>query len=140
MKTEGRVLNRAALIYDYVQPFVTFGKESKINNSVAELLNLKNGDKILDIGCGTGNMTSLIAEKYKGCFITGIDASASMIKTADRKRGSETCRFIQALAEDLPFEDESFSAVTSALFFHHVNRGLKQKTLEEIIEDSEAGR
>ncbi len=36
MKTEGRLLNKAALIYDYVQTVVTFGHEMKINSAVSE--------------------------------------------------------------------------------------------------------
>ena len=133
MKTEGRVLNRAALIYDYVQPIVTFGQETKINRAVAESLKLEAGNKVLDIGCGTGNMTSLISRVHSGCFVTGIDASASMIKTARRKRGTQNCMFIQALGENLPFGKETFNSVTSALFFHHINIDLKRKTLEEIL-------
>ena len=92
----------------FVQPFVTFGQENRINKAVSASLKLEKGDKVLDIGCGTGNMTSLISRTYRGCMVTGIDASDSMIRTARRKRESENCCFIQALGEDLPFGGKNF--------------------------------
>ena len=132
METQGRVLNNAAYIYDLVQPLVTFGQEGRINAAMADTLNLEPGSRILDVGCGTGLMTAELARRNRDCRALGIDASAPMIKVAKKKRGSERCRFLQALAEDLPFDDGSFDAVTSALFFHHIDLPLKKKALSEI--------
>ena len=134
LETEGRVLNKAALIYDYVQPFVTFGQELKINSAVSVILGeeLENSSNILDIGCGTGLMTSEIAGQNSSWIVTGIDASFSMIKYAEKKRSSENCIFQQALGENLPFDESTVDAAVSALFFHHINKNLKKKTLAEI--------
>ncbi len=133
LKTEGRVLNKAALIYDFVQPVVTLGQEKRLNSFIAKSLLPGEGDNIIDIGCGTGVLTAEIADSFKEIRITGIDASMSMIKTAIRKRGKPNCRFVQALGEDLPFENGSFDTAVSALFFHHINKNLKIKCLSEIM-------
>lgn len=92
------------------------------------------GHRVLDLGCGTGVLTSRIAEHLDaeaGGICIGIDAAAKMIRVARRKRGTRTCRFDVAAAEDPPYERESFHAVVSSLFFHHLPLDLKEKALLE---------
>jgi len=132
LPTRGRVLVHAASVYDQVQPFVTLGQEARLNRWLAEQIHLPEGAKVLDVGCGTGLLTVRIAERHPHIDVVGIDASKPMIRVATRKRASAKCHFQQALGEDLPFPDNHFSLVSSALFFHHVDRELKQQTLHEI--------
>ncbi|WP_321389752.1 class I SAM-dependent methyltransferase [uncultured Desulfuromusa sp.] len=132
LPTRGRVLVHAAVIYDAVQPLVTLGQEARLNRWLAEQISLPDGEQVLDVGCGTGLLTVQIARGNPGLHVIGIDASRPMIDVANRKRSSSDCRFQQALGEDLPFPDSHFAMVTSALFFHHVDRDLKQQTLQEI--------
>jgi ubiquinone/menaquinone biosynthesis C-methylase UbiE len=54
-----------------------------------------------------------------------------MIRVATKKRASATCRFEAAAAESLPYDAASFDAVVSSLFFHHVDRDLKERALRE---------
>ncbi len=132
LPTRGRVLVRAATVYDAVQPLVTLGQETRLNRFLAEQVKLHDGARVLDVGCGTGLLTVRIAHAHPALQVTGIDASRPMIKVANRKRSSDNCHFQQALGEDLPFQDAHFDLVSSALFFHHVDRELKQQTLQEI--------
>jgi ubiquinone/menaquinone biosynthesis C-methylase UbiE len=60
-----------------------------------------------------------------------IDAAAKMIRVALKKRASDNCRFEVMAAESLSYEDHSFDAVVSSLFFHHIQADLKEKTLSE---------
>jgi ubiquinone/menaquinone biosynthesis C-methylase UbiE len=70
-------------------------------------------------------------DSTRGGLSLGIDAAARMIAVARKKRGHEACRFDVAAAENLPYEDASFDAVVSSLFFHHVDLELKQRALAE---------
>jgi len=133
LPTRGRVLAKAAAVYDWVQPFVTLGQETKLNHWVADSLALDGEEYVLDIGCGTGLLTVAIAERYPRATVVGIDASKPMIRVADRKRRRDNCNYRQALAEELPYDAETFDAVTSALFFHHVDRELKVRCLCEVL-------
>lgn len=133
LPTRGRVLVHAASVYDQVQPFVTLGQESRLNRWLAGQIELLDGGQVLDVGCGTGLLTIQIAERHPQLQVVGIDASRPMIEQAIRKRSRPNCEFRQALGEDLPFADQSFELVTSALFFHHVDRELKQRCLQEIL-------
>jgi len=127
-------LDYAALIYDFVLPLVMFGNQARYHQEIISLLELRKSDRILDLGCGTGVLTRLIAghlDARAGGIATGIDAAAKMIVVAQKRRGTRTCRFEIAAAENLPFEDESFEGVVSSLFFHHVPLDLKQKAMAE---------
>jgi len=77
----------------------------------------KDGDKILDIGCGNGRLLSLLGNK--NIHYTGIDSSKKLIEIA-KKNHSEEQKFIHANALDLPFQDKTFDTVFSIAVLHHV--------------------
>lgn len=132
--TRGRSLDHAARVYDYCEPVVMLGRQESYNRNIVDALNLQPQYRILDLGCGTGVLTRLIADQVDasaGGFCLGIDAAAKMIAIAEKKRSSPTCRFDVMAAENLLLENDSFDAVVSSLFFHHVALDLKQKGLSE---------
>ena len=132
--TRGRTLDHAAFVYDFFEPILLLGKQAEYDRHILSLLELSSSDRVLDLGCGTGVLTSMIADKLDsdlGGVSVGIDAAAKMILVASKKRGSGHCRFEVMAAEDLAFEDRSFDAVVSSLFFHHVPLDLKKKAMSE---------
>jgi trans-aconitate 2-methyltransferase len=82
---------------------------------VLALLAPKAGERILDVGCGTGHLTKQIADA--GATVIGIDNSPDMIAAA--QRAYPTIAFIQADATDFHFE-EKFDAVFSNATLHWV--------------------
>jgi len=133
LPTRGRVLTHAMWLYDVLQPFIMFGRGGRLNREIAAALAPREGERILDVGCGTGLLTAAVARRHRGGEVIGIDASAPMIRIAQRKRGGERCRFQLAVAEDLPFGDASFDGVVSELFFHHVPLDVKRQSAREIV-------
>jgi len=75
MRTQQHDTNWNANLYDDKHSFV-----AKYGEDVVQLLAPKTGERILDIGCGTGYLTNLIAQA--GARVVGIDNSASMIERA----------------------------------------------------------
>ena len=71
-----------------------------------ELLKVKKGMKILDMGCGTGNFSIKLAEK--GCHVTGADISDEMLKIARKKASklNHEIEFFNMEKKSLSFEDE----------------------------------
>lgn len=67
------------------------------------------GERVLDVGCGSGNHLEFFRDKW--CSITGIDPSAEMLEIARTKLGSKA-ELILGQAEDLPFSDDEFDIVT----------------------------
>jgi ubiquinone/menaquinone biosynthesis C-methylase UbiE len=80
--------------------------------------------KILDVGCGTGFVSSLLSEHLDaGDLIIGIDQSAGMLRRARSKvagKKAERCRFFRGDAASLPFADHSFDMLTLNSLLHHV--------------------
>ena len=132
--TRGRTLDHAALVYDICEPILLLGKQAEYDRHLMALLDLQASDHVLDLGCGTGVLTRMIADQLDttaGGESVGIDAAGKMISVARKKRGAPNCRFEVMAAEDLDFEDAAFDAVVSSLFFHHVQLDLKQMALAE---------
>lgn len=80
-----------------------------------DLLNPQPGERVLDLGCGTGHLTAQIAER--GAEIIGLDASASMI--AQARQNYPKLRFVLADARSFRFDDP-FDAVFSNAALHWV--------------------
>jgi len=132
--TRGRTLDYAADVYDFCEPFLLLGRQAEYDRHLLELLAPRPKDRVLDLGCGTGLLCRRIADRLDpdaGGEAVGIDAAGRMIALARRKRGGPGCRFEAMAAETLDFPPASFDAVVSSLFFHHVDRELKRRSLEE---------
>jgi trans-aconitate methyltransferase len=85
----------------------------RLGEGVVEFLNPQPGERILDLGCGTGQLTSKIAES--GAEVVGLDASPSMIGQA--RQNYPRLRFMLADARAMKFEKE-FDAVFSNAALH----------------------
>ncbi len=76
--------------------------------------------RILDVGCGTGALLRTLSGRFPKAYLTGLDASAEMIRMAGASNPSpKRMRFIHGTAEDLPFTDEQFDLIVSTISFHH---------------------
>jgi ubiquinone/menaquinone biosynthesis C-methylase UbiE len=78
-----------------------------------EDLDVPAGCRLLDVGCGSGQLALLAARD--GVDVTGVDIAPNLIERAQARARAEglNARFIEGDAEDLPFEDGSFDVVTS---------------------------
>lgn len=107
-----------ATLYDQKHAFVT-----NYGQSLIELLNPKYSEKILDVGCGTGDLANQIAQS--GAQVLGIDASLNMIHQAKSKYPE--LEFSHEDATTLTF-NHSFDAVFSNATLHWIKE--PQKVLE----------
>lgn len=73
---------------------------------------------LLDAGCGTAPMISLLVEAYPDAHFTGIDITPKIIEIAKNKNLPNTT-FICGDCENLPFEDRSFDVIICSQSFHH---------------------
>jgi trans-aconitate methyltransferase len=87
----------------------------QFGSSLLELLDPRPGERILDVGCGTGQLTSEIARS--GARVTGLDSSPEML--AEARRNYPNLHFVQADAAGFSF-DEPFDAVFSNAALHWV--------------------
>jgi len=133
--TTGRTIRRWARFYDLVVKLLMLGRESAVRNTTIELAQVVPGERVLDVGCGTGTLT--IAAKAKvgpTGDVHGIDASPEMIDVAKRKAAQKRvdARFQVGLIEELPFPDDQFDLVLSSFMLHHLPGDLKRRGFAEI--------
>jgi ubiquinone/menaquinone biosynthesis C-methylase UbiE len=95
---------------------------------VADAAGVAPGQRVLDVGCGTGALTLAVAERVApGGAAIGLDPNPAMLTVARRKPAS--VEWVEAPAEALPFPDAAFDAVVSQfalMFFADRPAGLRQ--------------
>jgi len=96
-------------VYDRINPF--FYADHMLE-SVIEMASLSEGDRVLEVGCGTGFTTTGIAEKVRQKDIVAIDLTPEQMEKAIEKLPN--VNYIRGDAENLPFKDNSFDASISA--------------------------
>jgi demethylmenaquinone methyltransferase/2-methoxy-6-polyprenyl-1,4-benzoquinol methylase len=107
---------RIARRYDLLNDLQSFGLHRSWKRRVAELAQIKSGDRALDLCCGTGDISFALARR--GAATTGLDFSQQMLEVArarQRKIPNSEFRipnFMQGDAQQLPFPDETFNLVT----------------------------
>ena len=85
---------------------------------VIEELKSAKFDSLLDLGCGTGALTEMIAREFPEAKLAGLDLSDKMIAKAQEKRITN-CEFMVGDGEQLPYSDNSFEALICVLSIHH---------------------
>ncbi len=90
------------------------------------------GRKILDVGCGTGNLLEYISSEYKKYEYTGVDVLPHMIERASQKKlnGKFICMDV---FKDNPYENKSFDVIFSSGIFN-LNLGNNQEFLLDAVE------
>lgn len=76
-----------------------------------EMLDLGEGDTVLDVACGPGNFTRAFASEVEGGLVVGIDASSAMLARAVRETDAANVAYVRGDASDMPFKDATFDAV-----------------------------
>jgi len=79
-----------------------------------------NPTNILELGCGTGNLTRLIAKRWPESQITIVDISKEMLKETSQRLNSPNLTPIESTFEALAFPDSSFDLVMSSFSIHHM--------------------
>ncbi len=118
--------------YDSLNRVISFGIDVKWRNKVVDIVKDVNPETILDIATGTGDLAiSLVKTKAKK--IIGLDISDGMLevgrKKINKKELDSIIEMVLADSESLPFDSDSFDAITVAFGvrnFEHLDKGLSE--------------
>lgn len=118
--------------YDGLNRVISFGIDVKWRKKVVDIVAKKNPKNILDIATGTGDLAINLVETGAKEII-GLDISEGMLEVGRKKIGakhlSEKIKMVQADSEALPFENDTFDAITVAFGvrnFENLEKGLSE--------------
>lgn len=127
--------NRLALVYDFGvrMTFRAIGGEAAFRRTIAGALDVRPGQRVLDVGCGTGTLLKMLSDPVgPSGRLTGVDLSPGMLKVARAKLCGLPAELVLANAEELPFPDASFDRVTTSLAVHEMTVTGRLNTLKEM--------
>jgi len=121
--------------YDMLNRLHFLGREDQFRERCVELAGIAPGQTVLDVGCGTGNLTMVArARAAADGEVHGNDAAHEMIREAQRKAAEENLdiQYQVGLIEEIPYPDDKFDVVLSSLMLHHLPKDLKRRGIAEI--------
>ncbi len=130
-ETRGVSLDYLSDYYDVLTP----AERSEIRRKQIDLIGLEEGERVLEVGCGTGVLSFLskLAVGEAG-EVAGIDIAPKMVSRAQEKarKASLDIAFEVGSIDELPYSNGSFDVVISSLMLHHLPMAIKRKGLEEV--------
>ncbi|MFE0250804.1 class I SAM-dependent methyltransferase [Streptomyces sp. NPDC059010] len=105
-----------------------------IHQEMITLARLRDGHRVLDVGCGTGNLLRATGQRHRNVDLVGLDPDPQALARAGRKarRAGFTVRLDRGFAQELPYADGSFDRVFSSLMLHHLDSTSKDALLAEV--------
>ena len=105
-----------------------------LKRPLVEQARLAAGQRVLDIGCGTGSLTLLVKRSHPEVAVVGLDPDPKALAQATRKaeRAGLAVAFEQGFADRIGHPDASFDRVFSSLMLHHLTQPEKLATLREV--------
>jgi ubiquinone/menaquinone biosynthesis C-methylase UbiE len=96
---------------------------------------LRAGQRVLDIGCGTGSLAIALKRAQPDLDVTGIDPDPHALERALRKtaRAQVRLQFERGFGDALPFADAAFARVFSSFMFHHLSPDTQLRMLREVV-------
>jgi SAM-dependent methyltransferase len=118
-------------LYD---PLTRIAGMSRVHDGLVDRADLRPGQRVLEIGCGTGNLLLAVARREPGAELIGIDPDAAALRRAGRKaaRAELPVRLERAFAGELPLPDGSVDRVLSSFMLHHLDDDEKARAVREV--------
>ncbi len=119
--------------YDFVQKYIV--RDVRYKTQLIHQANIQPGQRVLDLGCGTGTLAIMVKESQPSAEVTGLDADPDMLKVARYKSGERKAhvKFDVGFTNKLPYPDASFDRVMSSIMIHHLKTPDKITTANEVF-------
>jgi demethylmenaquinone methyltransferase / 2-methoxy-6-polyprenyl-1,4-benzoquinol methylase len=116
--------------YERMNRVMTLGQDRRWRRELVKGLALQPGERLLDLGAGTGDLSFEAIHQQPDCQVAAADFTLAMLRVGQQRTGGELLPWTNADALCLPFPDESFDAVISGFLLRNV-RDLDQALREQ---------
>lgn len=107
---------------------------NKVYDTLLAQAELADGMRVLEVGCGTGNLTIRAKRTRPGAELVGSDPDPLALRRAQRKAlGLNGIRLEHGYAQRLPYAEGEFDRVLSSMMLHHLNGDVKAAAAAEIL-------
>jgi demethylmenaquinone methyltransferase / 2-methoxy-6-polyprenyl-1,4-benzoquinol methylase len=110
--------------YDRYARLLSFGQDPRWRSFLVSRIEARRGDTVLDVASGTAAVAIELARRY-GCSVVGVDQSREMLaegrRRVDATSLAERIQLQESRAEELPFEDAAFDALTLTYLLRYVD-------------------
>jgi len=109
-------------------------QEKAFKRRLVDQADIQPGQRLLDLGCGTGTLTILIKQLHPGAEVVGLDGDAKILAIARSKAAKAGVEIVleHGLASQLPYPDGSFDCVLTSLMIHHLTTTDKRTAMAEV--------
>jgi SAM-dependent methyltransferase len=128
VRSYGKVFNEVALKYDRNRP----AYPDALVDRACEVAGIGDGDRVLEVGCGTGQLTSSLLAR--GLRVTALEPGDQLIILAEENlKDAGDVKFLHARLEDVQLPREGYQAVFSASAIHWVDPDLGWRKIAEAL-------
>ncbi|OIV93064.1 hypothetical protein TanjilG_20726 [Lupinus angustifolius] len=136
------LFSRIAPVYDNLNDLLSLGQHRIWKRMAVSWTGVKMGDRVLDVCCGSGDLSFLLSEKVgSDGKVTGLDFSRDQLLIASSRQHSKkhfrNIEWVEGDALNLPFDDGWFDAITMGYGLRNVVD--KHKAMQEILRVLKAG-
>jgi ubiquinone/menaquinone biosynthesis C-methylase UbiE len=131
-RTPGKLVGHGR--YELFAALFFGGRRRRVFRRLVALSGARSGDRVLDVGCGSGYFTRLMAQAVApDGTAQGVDPSGEAIAQAKRLTRLANCTFTDGVAEALDAPDGSYHVVVSSLTIHHLPEALRPRAIGEMF-------